>query len=62
MQAQRDLEGIAVLDKEEVIQNFKEKTQKPDKEENEYNIMGKVPLVNAELAQKYVILRRNLKE
>ena len=56
------MEGVAVLDKEEVIHNFRCKTQKQHDEGDEYNIVGRVPLVNPELAQKYVHLRRNLKE
>ena len=37
------------MDKNEVIHNFKLKTKK-EQQLDEYNIMGKVPLVDPELA------------
>ena len=50
------------MDKTEVIEAFRSKAQREQDLGGEYNIMGKVPLVDPGLAQKYLNLRRNLKE
>lgn len=62
IQAQKELEGVAVLDQEEVILNFKAKSQQQMAEANEYNFIGDVPIVNPELADKYLSLKRTMRE
>ena len=58
IQCQKQLDGLAVVDAEKIIQDFKlNPIFNPAKDENDYNIVGQVPLVNQKLAQKYVEMR-----
>lgn len=58
IEAQKQLDGIAVVEPEQVINDFKNNHLfRPMPGDNDYNILGQVPRVNQELAAKYVEIR-----
>ena len=58
IEAQKQLEGIAVVEPEQVINDFKNHHLfRPMPGDNDYNLLGQVPKVNSELAAKYIEIR-----
>lgn len=66
MQIQKPLEGIAVLDTEKAIQNFKSNSQlshdAAPKPVIDYNLAGTAPKLAQNLANKYLKMRYALKQ
>ena len=58
IEAQKRLEGVAVCDAEKVIEDFKNnKLYHAMPGGDDYKLLGQVPKVNLELAEKYVRMR-----
>ena len=63
IEAQKQLDGIAVVEPEQVINDFKNNHLfRPMPGDNDYNLTGQVPKVNSELAQKYVEIREAMRK
>ena len=53
---ERGLEGVAVIDSGQVIAKFRNKLNQAYEESHEYNLLGKVPVVNTAVAKAYMKL------
>lgn len=61
IQAQRQLDGVAVCDAEKVIDDFKNNKLYHPMPGEDYMLSGQVPKVNHELAEKYVEMREAIR-
>ena len=58
VEAQKQLEGVVVSDPEKVLTDFRNnRLFRPAPGEDDYDLLGKVPKVNAELAKRYIEMR-----
>ena len=59
IEAQKQLEGVTVVDPDKVINDFKNnKLYQPALEADDYDFTNKVPTVSKELAERYVEMRQ----
>lgn len=58
IEAQKHLDGVAVVEPEKVINDFRNNHLfRPMLGDNDYALLGQVPRVNQELASKYIEIR-----
>ena len=63
MEAQKKLDGVVINDPERVIEDFRNtKLYKPAPGPGDYNLIGRVPKVNSELATKYVEMKETIRQ
>lgn len=62
IEAQKQLEGVTVVDPDKVINDFKNnKLYQPALEADDYDFTNQVPTVSKELAQRYVEMRQQIR-
>ena len=62
IEAQKRLEGVIVSDPDKVIHDFKNnKLFRRARDEDEYDLLGGVPLVKNELAQRYIEMKETIR-
>lgn len=53
----RELDGVAIIDSKKVIAQFRSKRIIEIAEKNDYNIAGKVPVINPLVAREYLKIK-----
>ena len=53
----REIDGVAIIDSKKVIAQFRSKRIIEIAEKNDYNIAGKVPVINPLVAREYLKIK-----